>query len=258
MNTSQEMDSSEFNPILLRISLDICWRDNREIVDDLINYLKDRTMNLFGVYESPGDGSNPHLHFCFNYNGDDRKFKNSFSTLFRKRLTKRINKLIAFSKPKSDLDILYLCKGPKAISDIQKKDFPGEKVYPEVIFKGDYTDDIISMKHEKWWEDAKSMKVTKVTKQERLPEIEEMIKYVEKKYLGIDGKLRDDFTIDKLEDELIDYYVSKRRLIRFPMLIDYINSIYLIMMNTYQRPKEYLETKISIKYQLQRYRDNKY
>lgn len=256
MNTIQDM---EFNPILLRISLDICWRDNPEFVDDVIKYLSERTTSLFGVYESPGDGSNPHLHFCFNYSGDDRKFKNSFATLFRKRCTKRINKPIAFSKPKSgQLDILYLCKGPKAISDIQKKDFPGEKVYPEVVYKGIYTDDTISMKHEKWWEDARSLKVGTVKKQDKLPEIEEMIKFVEKKYLGIDGKLNPDFSMDVLEDELIDYYVSKRRLIRFPMLIDYINSIYLIMMSTYQRPKEYLETKISIKYQLQRYRDNKY
>lgn len=250
---------SNLQPILLRVSLDITWRDNMELVEAIIKYLVTRTTDLFGVYETPKEGANPHLHFCFHYDGDDVKFRNSFSTLFRSKLTKRINKPIAFSKPKADMDILYLCKGPKAISDLKDKDYPGQKEEPVIMFQGSYSDEIIASKHEEWWSQAKGMKIGKIKKEDKLPEIEVLIQHVEKSCLGIDKQLLPDYDKEQLERCIVRYYRDKRRVIRLPMLIEYIDTIWLILMHTYKRKSsEYIDAEDYIIHKISRYRESRF
>lgn len=239
------------NDYIVRFDLDMDQTLKEPFVDMLCEFAIQST--LIVVYENPR-GDNPHLHAMFTSEADTKKIRNRLLYLFKKSFKDER----AYSIKQKPGNLLYLCKGRLAISKVKDPKYPGEKEYPTVVFNGGYLESDITYNHEEWWRQAKSFKVGKVEKEKKLSELAEMIKYIEKLAIGLDGKLKPDYSEEQLEDDIIDYYIKHRKLIRFPIMIDYINTIWLILLNTYSRPKEYLEYRENVKNQLRRYRENKY
>lgn len=114
---------------------------------------------VIGCHEYPHN--NPHYHFwCLT----DLKHDT-----FQKSL-KKIPGVAGdkFSVKSTEGVLKYLCKGPKAVSKLKAADYPGEKVYPEIVINTmGITEDSIKNSHEEWWAEAKDWK-SKKTKNEKI------------------------------------------------------------------------------------------
>lgn len=207
---------------------------------------------LLVVKEDPR-GDNPHMHAMFKSFSTTKVLRDNLKYTFKVEAKKW------YSITQQAGNAMYLCKGPLAISKLKDPKYPGEKRDPIVIYKGSsFSDDDIVKMHEQWWMDAKNLKVGKVQKQAELPELDKMIEFVENKWLGIDKKLKPDFTESDLEQSIVDYYVSNRKMIRYSMMVEYIDTIWLILLNTYDRKKEYVEYRCKVQEQLRAYRFKKF
>ena len=61
-----------------------------------------------------------------------------------------------------------------------------------------------------------------------------------------------------LMKDLVDYYVNNRKLIRYSMLSEYVDTIWLIVLNTFKRRREYNEATDQVIQRLLNYRCKKY
>lgn len=89
--------------------------------------------------------------------------------------------------------------------------------------------------------------------------LEKYLEHIEKDALGIDGKLKPDYTQKHMERALVKYMGKMRILCKNNGLDEYSRTIWLILLDTYDRGRERYEQHVDlILYQLDRYRENKY
>lgn len=239
---------------LLRFDIE---KRNDPVLEELFEWFEKNTTFSFCVYENPR-GDNPHVHAMIQSENSIRSLRNSFTYKFKKTFRDKRS----YSITEKEGNVIYLCKGPLAISKLKDPKFPGERKDPDVVYNNNpsITEMDIARGHEEWWSSAKNLRIGKVEKEEKLSELDEMIKYIETKRCKtrIDGKLPIDYTEDDLIDDITDYYVKNRKTIRYSTMSEYVDTIWLILLNTYERKAEYLAHKQQVRQNLRNYRLKKY
>lgn len=208
--------------------------------------------SLLVVREDPR-GDNPHMHAMFKSSSTVAAIRKQLQRVFEVRAKKW------YSLTEQQGNAKYLCKGPLAISKLKDPKYPGEKRDPKVLYRGEtYSESDIQKLHEEWWEEAKSFRVEKFKKRAEMSELDNIIEFVENKWLGIDKKLKPEFTESDLEACVVDYYVTNRKMIRYSMMVEYVDTVWLILLNTYERKQEYREYRCKVMEQLRAYRFKKF
>jgi hypothetical protein len=220
-------------------------------------------------------GDNPHIHAMFMTNRSIKEIRNSFTYKFAselKELKKKNKKPYSLVFRKTNL--MFLCKGSRAISKLKDPNYPGTKVDPVVILKSEKIDDKhVKYLHEKWWEEAINFKTRKIEKQSRLSELKEMLQYVIKKSfikkeVGILKYFKDelselnnylipeDYSEEKLIKDIVRYYIDNYKTIRYSMMSEYVDTIWLILMKANNRVENLEQSKDRIYMNLIGYRNN--
>lgn len=222
-----------------------------EFLEWVRKYAAEQTLVV--VEENP-KGDNRHLHAMFQSDSAIRTIRENFKYNFKKYA--KDSRYYSINEKEGQL--IYLCKGPLAISKIKDPKYPGEKKYPIVHHSGWYSEDVITKAHEDWWSQAKSMRIGKAEREEKLSELDSMLSFVMKKNKGVDGKIKPDYSEMMLMEDLVDYYVSNKKMIRYSMLSEYVDTIWLILLNTFKRDREYIESRKQVIQNLLNYRIKKY
>lgn len=224
---------------------------------DLQKFIEDISIKCVCVYENPRS-ANPHVHIFFSSELSDKTLRNKITYRFNKEKVQNRYQLKSYSDPNPT----YLFKGPYAISKLKDSDYPGEKREPDVVFNNfdEYTKEAIDAYHEEWWIKARELKIGKFEKEDKVPELQSMYNYiVERRTKGvIDGKFPIDYGEIELIDDVIYYYYVNKKMIRYSMLSEYVDSLKLLIWGKYKR-KEDLETVIvSIRNKLLEYNNKKF
>lgn len=231
--------------------------EESDIVERYVKWLKkyadDET--IFIVQENPR-GDNLHLHSMFKSEHAIKKIRDNFIYTFKS--TFRDTR--SYSLSEKEGNILYLCKGPKAISKMKDPKYPGIREDPIVLYQGsNYTDQDVIKSHNDWWEQAKNMKIGKVEKEEKLNELDSMYDYVKKIAVSPhDKKMLPGFDEDRLMETVVDYYIKNRKTIRYSLLSEYCDTLWLLLLSHCGYDKEYRESRSQVVQNLKNYRSKKY
>lgn len=251
------------NKIGLRISLkDNDYKEDKQRdINAVLEYIKSHSSKLiFAVYENP-TGDNPHVHFCFTDDSNYTKWRDNFRKQVSKRLAIHTTGKSKAGYAVTDLNsteepLYYLCKGRLAVSDLRDPRFPGEQVYPDIVYQGEVTDDEVLRNHSKWWKDHLEMRERKDSKAKGLGLLEEMIENVKSQWVNKEPPLS--YTREQLVMDIIDYYISTKRTIRYSQMVEYVDTIWLILLKTYERREEYVRFRSEVAFKLKQYELKKF
>jgi len=228
-----------------------------DLIDKYVTWVKKyaKEETLFIVEENPR-GDNQHLHAMFMSDSSQKNIRDNFIYNFKKTFSD--TRAYSIASKEGNLD--YICKGPRAISKIKDPKYPGDKEFPKIHFQGsNFSDQDVIRSHEAWWAAAKDFKIGKVEKEQKLSELEAMVEYVTKKRVSPHDKLLlPGVTFDNIIDDIIDYYVTHKKMIRYSMMNEYADSVWLILLNTHSDKKKYNEHVNIVRENMHAYRRNKF
>lgn len=115
-----------------------------------------RGFQVIGCCEHPHD--NPHFHFWL-------LSEKKHDTIQRKLKAIKGVASTKYTVKSADGRLDYLCKGPKAVSKLKAKDYPGVKVFPEIVVNTMSTLSDIEEAHEQWWKEASTWENQKANNQ---------------------------------------------------------------------------------------------